>query len=144
MCINCRTNTHMQEQACVYMNIGCTRKNMSTHRRVFFDIYKVFSTKTQPKHVPTPFKVSGFHLNPFHSKTQAFKSLKTYQNRKSKEKLENEKNKNSPIRPCALKKILWSIGQGRSRNQPYRFIPAGKIEGISGEDVGTLLGLGCH
>jgi len=32
--------------------------------------------KTHPKHVPTRPKASGFHLNPSHNKTQAFKSLK--------------------------------------------------------------------
>ena len=33
--------------------------------------------KTHPKHVPTLLKASGFHLNPFHSKTHAFTSLET-------------------------------------------------------------------
>ena len=39
--------------------------------------FQVFSTRTQPKHVPTPSRVSGFHLNPSQSKTKAFLSIKT-------------------------------------------------------------------
>ena len=37
----------------------------------------IFSKFSQPKQVSTPPKVSGFHLNPTHSKTKAFTSLKT-------------------------------------------------------------------
>ena len=36
---------------------------------VFFDIFKNISIKSHPKHIPTPPKVSGFHLNLSHSKT---------------------------------------------------------------------------
>ena len=38
----------------------------------FFDIFKHALIKTHPKHIPTPPKVLDFHLNPSHSKTQAF------------------------------------------------------------------------
>ena len=60
-----RTKTYLHTQAQTY---ACRNE----HRRVFFDFFKFFSIKTQPKHVPTPPKVSGFHLNPSHNKTQAF------------------------------------------------------------------------
>jgi len=47
--------------------------------------------------------VLGFYLNPSHNKTQAFKILKTDQNGRSKEKLENGKSgKNSQIWPLHL------------------------------------------
>ena len=101
--INWRTITHTQEQACIRMNTGWACKNMSAHAGPNLHIqeqtHNLFSTKTQPKHVPTPPKVSGFHLNLSHSKTQAFTSLKTYQNGRSKEKLNNKKSlKNLLIR----------------------------------------------
>ena len=56
--INWRTNTCEQEQACVCMNTSCALTN--EHRMVFFDILKLFSTKTHPRPVPTLPKVSGF------------------------------------------------------------------------------------
>jgi len=51
---------------------------MNPYRKVFFHISNHISTKTHPKHVPTPSKVSGFHVNSSHNKTQAFTSPKTY------------------------------------------------------------------
>jgi len=41
---------------------------MNTDSESFFDIFKHTSIKTHSKHVPTPPKVSGFHLNSSHSK----------------------------------------------------------------------------
>ena len=118
--INWRTDTSAQEQTCVCMNTGCTRRN--EHRRVFFDLFKFFSIKTQPKHVPTPPKVSCFLLNPSHSKTQAFTSLKTYQNGRSKEKWENEKSlKNLLIRSLHSPKGVVVIC--RSREEPSSALP---------------------
>ena len=37
--------------------------HINTYRESFLDIFKHVSIKTHPKHVPTPPKVSGFHLN---------------------------------------------------------------------------------
>ena len=48
---------------------------MRTHehrQKVFFDSFGHILIKTHSKHAPTPPKVSSFHLNPSHSKTQAF------------------------------------------------------------------------
>ena len=49
-----------------------TRTNTEGCSSIFFK----FSNPKLNKHVPTPPRVSGFHLNPFQSKTQAFTSLK--------------------------------------------------------------------
>ena len=43
---------------------------------VFFNISKRLLIKNHPKHALAPPKVSGFHLNLSHNKTQAFTSLK--------------------------------------------------------------------
>ena len=77
----------MQEQTCVHIKVVFARTCVHTqaqiytcknkHRRLFFNIFQVFSTKTQPKHVSIPSRVSGFHLNPPESKTQEFIGLKT-------------------------------------------------------------------
>ena len=109
--INKRTNAHMLEQACIHMDSGCVRKNKSAYvglilgmqertQKVFLWYLQVFSTKPWPKHVPTPPRVSDFHLNPSQSKTQAFTSLKMDWNERSKEKLKNKKSlKDLLIRP---------------------------------------------
>ena len=103
--------------------------------------FQVFSNKTHPKHVPIPYKVSSFYLNPSHNKNRAFTSLKIGQNGRLKEKLENTHRSG----PCILRKmVLWSVCHGRSPIQAYYSIPMGEITHISGEDVGTLLGLKCH
>ena len=103
------------------MNTSWACKNMSAHAGPNLHIqeqtHNLFSTKTQPKHVPTPPKVSGFHLNLSHSKTQAFTSLKTYQNGRSKEKLNNKKSlKNLLIRSLHSPKGVVVIC--RSRKEP--------------------------
>ena len=38
----------------------------------FFHIFKEASSKINPRHVLTPPKTLGFHLNPSYNKTQAF------------------------------------------------------------------------
>ena len=45
------------------------RIRMSIDRKVFFDIFKHILIKTHPRYIPTPPKVSGFHLDLSHSKT---------------------------------------------------------------------------
>ena len=71
--------THV-ERLCMHEHKSCTqarvRVRMNQDREVFFDIFKHISIKTYHKHVPTLPKVSGFHLNPSHSKTQVFTSPK--------------------------------------------------------------------
>ena len=57
-----RTSLHTHEFKLQTQARFCSRKNK--HRRLFFNIFQVFSTKTQPKCVPTPHRVSGFYLNP--------------------------------------------------------------------------------
>ena len=54
---------HMQAPACVCTNIDSGS---------LFDIFKHALIKTHPKHIPTPSKVLGFHLNPSLNKIQAF------------------------------------------------------------------------
>ena len=51
----------MQEDSRVHMNLD---------GEVFFDVFKHILIKTHPKHILTLPKVSGFHLNPSHNKTQ--------------------------------------------------------------------------
>ena len=48
-----------------------TRVRMNLDKEVFFNIFKNISIKSHPKHVLSPLKVSGFHLNSSHSKAQA-------------------------------------------------------------------------
>ena len=73
------------------MRMQARYMRMHEHRqRVFFDILNQLLIKIHPKHVPTPPKVLGFHLNPSHNKTQAFSSPKIDLNGRSKE---NEKKK---------------------------------------------------
>ena len=75
---------------CACMHDACARMNIGK---------MVPLTITHPKHVPTPPKTTGFHLDPSPKKTQAFTSPKMNQNRRSKAKIENEKSlKNLPIR----------------------------------------------
>lgn len=129
-----RTCLHTQAQTCACKN---------AYKRSFLDIFKFFSTRTHRKHVPTPPKVLGFHLNSSYNKTCAFTNLKIDQNGRSKEKLES--GKNSPIWPLHPQKD--GVGIYRSRKspiQPYHSIPTGEMKHIGGEDVGTLLGLRCH
>ena len=71
--------------------------HMNPRKEVFFNIFKHISTKTHPKHLHTPLKVSDFHLKLSHSKTQAFKSPKKRLKWKIKGKLENEKKKNEKL-----------------------------------------------
>ena len=49
-----------QAQVCIQINID---------NGLFFDIFEYATIKTHSKHVPITFKVSCFHLDPFHSKT---------------------------------------------------------------------------
>ena len=61
---------------------------MRMHERrqiVFFDIFDHLLIKTHPKYVPTPPKVSGFHLNPSYNKTQAFTCPKKKKNGRSEQ-----------------------------------------------------------
>ena len=52
---------------------------MQEHRqKQFFDIFKEVSSKINHRHIPTPPKMSGFHLNPSNSKTQSFTWPKTH------------------------------------------------------------------
>ena len=75
----------------------CARINAD---RVIFQNFQLFSIKIHLKHVPTPPKMLGFHLNPSCNKTQAFISLKAHQNRRSKKNLEMRKVwENIPIQP---------------------------------------------
>ena len=47
--------------------------------------------------------------------------------------------------PYAIRKMLLQfVGQGKSLSQPYHSILMSEMNCINGEDVGTLLGLGCH
>ena len=65
---------------------------MQKHKQeVSFNIFKHISSKINPKHVPTPPNVSGFHLNPSYNKTQAFTWPKTYQNERSMRNLKMRK-----------------------------------------------------
>ena len=61
---------------------------MNTDSGSFFDIFKHALIKTYPKQVSTPPKVSGFHLNSSHSKTQAF----MLSNNGRSNKLKNDKS----------------------------------------------------
>ena len=40
--------------------------------------------------------------------------------------------------------ILWSICQRRGLTHLHHSIPTRKVEGITREEVGSFLGLGCH
>ena len=90
---------------------------MNPDREVFFDIFKHILIKNRPKCVPTPPKVSGFHLNPSHSKTQAFTYPKTYWNKISKQNSKMRKVwKPHQSGPCICQEmILWPLGQWRKR-----------------------------
>ena len=54
--------------------------------------------------------------------------------------------KKSPIWPLRHQEdvVAIYIGQGKSLSQPYHSILMSEMNCINGEDVGTLLGLGCH
>ena len=108
-----RVRTSLCMHECICMNPGYARKNTPMHvglnlrtqeqtQKVVLRHFQFFSTKTHPKHVPTPSKVSDFHLNPFHNKIQEFTSLKIDQNGRSKEKTRKWKKKKKE------KKTHWS------------------------------------
>ena len=116
------TRTCLRAHECKLCVQASSNLHMHEHRqRVVLRHFQVFSIETHPKHIPTPSKVSGFHLNPSYSKIQASISLKTNQNGRLKEKLKNGKNrKTHRSGPCTLRKmVLWSISQGRRHIQPY-------------------------
>ena len=100
---------------------------MRMHERrqiVFFDIFDHLLIKTHPKYVPTPPKVSGFHLNPSYNKTQAFTCPKKKKKWKIRAKLKNEKSlKNLPIQHLhSLKDDLVacrSVEETRLALQPH-------------------------
>ena len=73
-------HVHMK-RVCVRMNTGracmhdaCARMNVDREVPSTFSSLPLF--KTHPKHVPTPYKAPGFHLDPPHNETQAFTSTK--------------------------------------------------------------------
>ena len=80
----------MRTQADIHVRI-------STDREVFFEIFNHLLIKTHPKHVSTPLKVSGFHLDRPTTNPSIYMSKKKLK-WNIKVKLENEKSlKNSPI-----------------------------------------------
>ena len=65
------TSIWTDEHGCIRMKIGCARmhdpwERMNTDR---MGSSIVLDYHTHPKHVPTPPRTSGFHLNPSHNKT---------------------------------------------------------------------------
>ena len=59
---------------------------MRTHEATCAHMHVHAMNQNHPKHVPTPYRKSGFHLDPSHNKTQAFtspKRIKTEDQRKT-------------------------------------------------------------
>ena len=85
-----------QEQSCVHMNITAYTSpspRMQEHRqKQIFNILKYASSKINPRHVLTPPKVSSFHLNPSHHKTQEFTLPKTHWNKRLEKNLKMRKS----------------------------------------------------
>ena len=74
---------------------------MQKHRQEeSFKIFKHILSKINPKHVPAPLNMSGFHLNSSHKKNPSIYMAKNTSKRKIKKKLENVKClKNLQIQP---------------------------------------------
>ena len=117
---------------------------MQKHRRkVSFNIFKHIWSKINPKYVPTPPSVSGFHLNPSHNKTQMFTWPKTHQNGRSKRNLKMRKVwKTYTFNHRDV--ILWPVCQWRRHRQSHCSTPAGEEKCIGEKDVGSPFGLGYH